>query len=82
MFSAQGASFRPKPSEPARRDIERSEEMPLSFGIPLGILVILVGAVLLFATNTKRLAKITIGIGVVITLLTLTLIILAVNSPM
>jgi hypothetical protein len=56
--------------------------MPLSFGIPLGITVILVGAVLLFATNTKRLAKITIGIGVVITLLTLGLIILAVNSPM
>jgi len=56
--------------------------MPLSFGIPLGVTIILTGVILFFATNNKRLAKMTIGIGVVITLLTLALIILAVNSSM
>jgi hypothetical protein len=56
--------------------------MPLSSGIPLGIIAILIGVVLFFATNSKRLAKMVMGIGVVITLLTLLLIILALNSPM
>ncbi len=56
--------------------------MPLSFGIPLGIIAILVGVVLFFATHNQRLAKMVMGIGVVMTLLTLLFIVLALNSPM
>jgi len=56
--------------------------MPLSFGVLLGMTIILIGAVLFFATNKKRIAKMTMSIGAVIALLTLALIILAVNSSM
>ena len=56
--------------------------MPLSFGIPLGFIIMVVGAILLFATRYKKIAAAVLGIGLVITLLTLILIILAVNSQM
>lgn len=56
--------------------------MPLSFGIPLGIIAILVGVVLFFAANNRRLAKTVMGVGVVITLLTLLLIVFVISSPM
>jgi len=56
--------------------------MPLSSGILLGLVVVVVGAILFFATNYKKMAKVVIGIGAVVTLLTLILIVLAVNSPM
>jgi hypothetical protein len=56
--------------------------MPLTFGIPLGLTIVVAGAILFFATNHKKIAKVVLGIGVVVTLLTLLLIVLAVNSQM
>lgn len=56
--------------------------MPLSFGILLGLIIVVTGAILFFATNYKKTAKVVLGIGVVVTLLTLLLIVLAVNSQM
>ncbi|MCU0521750.1 MAG: hypothetical protein MUF84_13795 [Anaerolineae bacterium] len=56
--------------------------MPLSFGIPLGIATILVGAVLFCLTARKRLAKVIVGIGLVIVIVTIALIILAAASAM
>ncbi len=56
--------------------------MPLSFGIPLGLLIVLAGAILFFATKYKKVAKVILIIGMAITLLTLFLILLVVNSPM
>jgi hypothetical protein len=56
--------------------------MPLSFGVPLGLILALGGAVLFFVTNHKKLARVMIGIGIAIALLTLLVIILVVNSSM
>ena len=53
--------------------------MPLSFGIPLGLILFVAGAILFFATNYKKIAKVVLGIGVVVTLLTLILIVLVVS---
>jgi len=61
---------------------ERKSIMPLSFGIPLGLAIIVVGAILFFATRYKKVAKVVLGIGVAITLLALTLIVLVLNSQM
>lgn len=56
--------------------------MPVSFGIPLGLVIFGVGAILFFATNFKRTALGLIVAGVIITILTAILILLAVNSQM
>jgi hypothetical protein len=56
--------------------------MPVSFGIPLGIVILLVGVILFFSTNYKRAARLVIGAGAVIAVLTVVLILLAVNSQM
>jgi hypothetical protein len=56
--------------------------VPLTFFIPLGLILVVVGTILFFATRNKTAAKIVIGIGVVITILTFLLIVLAVNSQM
>jgi hypothetical protein len=56
--------------------------MPLSFGIPVGLLLFLIGLVLYFATSQKQLAKLIVGIGLAITLLTAVLIALVLISPM
>lgn len=56
--------------------------MPLSFGIPFGLLVIVIGAVLFLVTKHKRIAKFVVVIGVLITTLTLILLVLAFNSQM
>jgi hypothetical protein len=56
--------------------------MPLSFGIPLGVIILVAGTILFFATRYKMIAKAVLGIGVAITLLTLILIVLALNSQM
>ena len=56
--------------------------MPLSFGIPLGLVIAVAGAILFFATNYKKTAKVVLGIGVAVTLVALLLIVLAVNSQM
>lgn len=56
--------------------------MPLSFGIPLGLLIAVVGAVLFYATGFKKIAKLVVGVGVIIALVTVVLIALAVSSSM
>ena len=56
--------------------------MPLSFGLPLGLSVLVVGAIMLFATKYKTAARVILGIGAAVTLLTLIVILLAVNSNM
>jgi len=56
--------------------------MPLSFGIPLGLAIIVVGAILFFATRYKKTAKVVFGVGVVVTVLTVILVVLVSNSQM
>jgi hypothetical protein len=56
--------------------------MPLSFGIPISFMVVIVGAILFFATRYKKTAKVVIGVGLVIAVLTFILIVLALNSQM
>lgn len=52
----------------------------LSLGIPLGLIIALVGVVLLLAKQKKILATGVIGLGLIITLATIFLIILAANT--
>ena len=56
--------------------------MPLSFGVPLGLIIVMVGAILFFATRHKKTATVVLGIGMAVTVLTFILIVLAVNSQM
>ncbi len=56
--------------------------MPVSFGIPLGLVIVVVGSILFFATRYKNTAKVVIGVGLVVTILTFILILLAANSRM
>jgi hypothetical protein len=56
--------------------------MPLSFLVPLGLLILVFGIVLFFVTSYKKAAKIMMGIGIAVTILTFLLIVLAVNSQM
>jgi hypothetical protein len=56
--------------------------MPLTFGIPLGILIALVGMALYFATRRKRAALLLVGLGAVIMAFTFVAVILALNSGM
>lgn len=56
--------------------------MPFSYGVPIGLVILVIGAILLFATNNKKAAKIVVGIGAAFTILTLLFIILAANSNM
>jgi hypothetical protein len=56
--------------------------MPLTFGIPLGVIIVMVGAVLFFGTRYKKTAKVVFGMGMFVTLLTFILIAMALNSNM
>ncbi len=56
--------------------------MPFSFAVPLGLIIMIIGAILFFATNHRKAAKMVLGIGAVVTLFTLAVIVLAVNSQM
>jgi hypothetical protein len=56
--------------------------VPISFGIPLGLVIAVVGAILFFATRYKKTAKIMIGVGLAFAILTFILIQLAVSSQM
>jgi len=40
--------------------------MPLSFGIPLGLLLVVVGAILFFVTKHKKAAAALFGVGVAV----------------
>ena len=56
--------------------------MPLSFGIPLGLMALVVGAILFFATNHKKIAIVICGTGALVVFLTFAVIVMAVNSKM
>ena len=56
--------------------------MPFSCGLPLGLIVLVAGAILLLTTKHKTAAKVILGIGAAVALFTLAVIILAVNSDM
>lgn len=56
--------------------------MPLSLGIPLGVVIIVAGAILFLATRYKKTAAVVLGVGLAVTILTLVVIVLAANSPM
>ncbi len=56
--------------------------MPLSFAIPLGLVIALVGVILYFVTSYKRAAKMMISVGLVIAILTFVAVLLASRSPM
>ena len=56
--------------------------MPLSFGIPIGILLALAGLVLYSASKWKRLARSLVSVGIAVLLFTILAIVLAANSSM
>ena len=56
--------------------------MPLSFGIPLGMIGIVVGAILFLATKYKKIAIIVMSAGGVVAVITIILVMLAVSSGM
>ncbi|MBC8504053.1 MAG: hypothetical protein ISR58_17450 [Anaerolineales bacterium] len=56
--------------------------MPLSFGLPVGIIIILVGLILYYSTSYKKMAKIILGIGATLAILTVGAFILVMNSSM
>ena len=56
--------------------------MPLTFLIPVGLIIAVVGVILFFVTRYKKIAIVVIGIGIAISILTFLLVVLAVNSQM
>jgi hypothetical protein len=54
--------------------------MPLTFFIPLGLILVVAGFFLHISTKYKLIAKLIIGLGLAITILIIGVIILAVNS--
>ncbi len=56
--------------------------MPLSFGILIGLLTIGVGAAVYMGTRQKKAALIVMGVGAAVALLTIGVVVLAVNSDM
>ncbi len=56
--------------------------MSLSSGIPIGVLITIVGGILFYTTKHKKIAKIIFGIGIGVSLLAIGIIVLAVNSSM
>lgn len=56
--------------------------LPLSFGIPFGLLIVLVGVILFFATKHKVPAILVSAFGAAVAGVTLILVVLIVNSQM
>ncbi|HUV62962.1 MAG TPA: hypothetical protein VMW24_03635 [Sedimentisphaerales bacterium] len=56
--------------------------MPMSVGVPLGLVIVVVGAILFFATRYKKTAKVVLAVGGAVAVLTFILIVLAANSQM
>ena len=54
--------------------------MPLSLVLPLGLIIALAGVILFFVTSYKRAAKVLIGLGLAVDILTFLVILLATNS--
>jgi hypothetical protein len=56
--------------------------MTLSIGIPLGLLIVIIGTILYFVLKNKMIAKLIIWIGAIVTLVTLIMVLMAVFSNM
>jgi hypothetical protein len=56
--------------------------MPFSFGLLAGLLAVVCGGVLYGATRQKKAAVMMMGVGAAVALLTLVVLVLAVNSRM
>ena len=56
--------------------------MPLSFGLLVGLLAVVVGAILYGITRQKKVAMVVVCIGATVALLTIAALVLAVNSGM
>lgn len=56
--------------------------MPFSFGLLAGLLAVVCGVVLYGATQQKKAAVVMISVGAAVALLTLVVLVLAVNSKM
>ena len=56
--------------------------MPLSAGILVGLVAIVVGAALYIGTGQKKMAMAFIGVGAAVALVTVGVVVLAVNSGM
>jgi|GEM_PF-4645524 len=54
--------------------------MPLTFFIPIGLILILAGIILHISTKFKLVAKLLIGLGLAVTVLVIGIILLAVNT--
>ncbi len=56
--------------------------MPLTYGIPLGLLIVLIGALLSIVSKHKKLARLVMIAGGALTLLVILMVVLAANSGM
>jgi len=56
--------------------------MPLSFGLLVGLLAVVIGVVLYAVTGQKKAAVALVGVGAAVALLTLAALVLAVGSRM
>lgn len=56
--------------------------MPLTFGIPIGLFIVLIGAIMLYSMKNKLAGGIVLIIGALIFLFTLIMVILAVTTQM
>ena len=61
---------------------ERSARRPFSFGLVVDLLAVIVGAILYMTTQQKKAAVVMVGVGAATAILTLVVLILAVNSGM
>lgn len=56
--------------------------MPLSSGLLVGVLTVVVGTILFVAKRQKKAAVLVVGVGAAMALVTLAILVLAVNSRM
>jgi hypothetical protein len=56
--------------------------MPLSCGIPLGLIIVVAGVLMLFAAKSRKIGIVVMSLGATITLFALLVIVLAANSGM
>jgi len=56
--------------------------MPLTFGVPIGLFIVLIGAIMLYSLKNKLAGRIVLIIGALIFLFTLVMVILAVTTQM
>jgi len=61
---------------------ERSLGMPLTLCLLVGILAVIVGIAMFMATGMKKMAMVIMGIGFAMAVVTVVMVVLAVNSGM